>query len=149
MVEVATDSGEWLAGNSYLREDCERLHDGSYVCGGRGGGSPQWIRCVAHLPDSFIHLDGGGRPWRYRLTAVVDQSREIGSVPSTSMFEVACECGAVLAVFSRSAERPRVECPRCGAQADCEIAAGKAWDETAFDETGPDIQVRVAWAPRG
>lgn len=69
VVEVVMDAGGWLAGNGYLREDCERREDGSYACGSRSGGSPQWIRCVAHLPDSFIHLDGGGRPWRYRLVA--------------------------------------------------------------------------------
>lgn len=67
VVEVVTDGGEWLGGNGYLAQDCRRLDDGSYACGHRFGGSPQWIRCVAHLPDSFIHLDGGGRAWRYRL----------------------------------------------------------------------------------
>ena len=67
VVESVTDAGTWIDGNGYLARDCNRLEDGSYVCGSRGGGSPQAIRCVAHLPDSFIHLDGGGRPWRYRL----------------------------------------------------------------------------------
>jgi ribosomal protein S27E len=149
IVEAIAGNGKWLAANSYLREDCERQADGSYVCGGRGGGSPQWIRCVAHLPDSFIHLDGGGRPWRYRLTAVEDESRESdSSTPRASMFEVSCQCGAVLTVFSRSTERPRVQCPRCGAHADAELPTGEPWDEAGFDETGPDVQVRVAWAPR-
>lgn len=145
-VEVVTDRGHWLGGNSYLRGDCNRLEDGSYVCGGRGGGSPQWIRCVAHLPDSFIHLDGGGRPWRYRLSAVEAETNPDGP-PRVSMFEVSCVCGAVLAVYVCGAVRPTVECPRCGARADSELAAGHPWDEAGFDESGPDVQVRVAWAP--
>ncbi len=67
IVEVVTDAGSWVAGNGYLRADCHQAPTGEYVCGHRSGGSSQWIRCVAHLPDSFIHLDGGGRSWRYRL----------------------------------------------------------------------------------
>lgn len=72
VVESLDDHGAWVAGNGYLAEDCARLDDGSYCCGNRSGGSPLWIRCVAVLDDSFIHLDGGGRPFRYRLVAVGD-----------------------------------------------------------------------------
>jgi hypothetical protein len=69
VVESVSDSGHWIDGNGYLGQDCKHLEDGSYVCGHRGGGSPLQIRCIAYLPDSFIHLDGGGRPFRYRLVA--------------------------------------------------------------------------------
>ena len=142
VVEVVMDNGGWRGGNSYLQEDCEQLDDGSYICGGRGGGSPQALRCIAHLPDSFIHLDGGGRPWRYRLAAVVDESTDAGHPPSASMFEVACECGTILAVFSRAVERPPVHCSRCGAHADSELASGEPWDGT--DSTRQDPTCRSA-----
>ncbi len=76
VVESLTESGTWIDGNGYLAEDCNRLEDGTYCCGHRGGGSPLWIRCVTHLEDSFISLDGGGRPFRYRLVAVSKPSKE-------------------------------------------------------------------------
>ncbi len=65
VLDVRTDEG-WVDWGFYGRHHFERLEDGSYVCGGYGG-SPTFIRCVAHHEEGVDVLDGGGKRHTYRL----------------------------------------------------------------------------------
>jgi len=69
ILETLEDSESWLEWGRYRREHFDRLPDGSYVCSGHGG-SPTWIRCVRR-EDEWLHvIDGGGRPFTYRLHSI-------------------------------------------------------------------------------
>ena len=48
-----------------LATEFDRQPDGAYVC--PSGSSGTWIRCVEHLDEGFVHVDGGGDRHTYRL----------------------------------------------------------------------------------
>jgi hypothetical protein len=60
--------GEWVEEAVTERERFSRQPDGSYA--GDAGGSPIWLRCVCDHGDYFIHMDGGGGLFYYRLLAI-------------------------------------------------------------------------------
>lgn len=62
------EDGTWWGEAICLRRRFERLEDGSYICSEFSSGL--WIRCVEQHPDHFIHVDGGGERFRYRLVAL-------------------------------------------------------------------------------
>jgi len=59
------ERGVWMGEAQCLARDFTRNEDGSYV--GSAGGSPIWFRCVEKRDDGFIHVDGTGRRFIYRL----------------------------------------------------------------------------------
>jgi hypothetical protein len=71
-LQVQLDDGEWLTEAVAAAADFYRLQDGSYICS--SGASGLWIRCIECHEDYFIHVDGGGDRFRYRLLDVSDTS---------------------------------------------------------------------------
>ncbi len=66
VLQFRTNGDEWMDEASCREEEFERLEDGSYVS--TPGGSIVWIRCVEHLDDGLVHVDGGGEDrFVYRL----------------------------------------------------------------------------------
>ena len=57
--------GTWWGEAQCTSSQFNHLEDGSY-CGSTGG-SPIWFRCVERHDGYFIHVDGGGRLFAYRL----------------------------------------------------------------------------------
>jgi len=57
--------GDWWGEAQMLASQFARQPDGSYC--GSAGGSPVWFRCVQRHDGYFIHVDGGGRLFAYRL----------------------------------------------------------------------------------
>lgn len=68
MFQFQTKRGTWMEEAVCRAKHFNRLEDGSYV--GDAGGSPIWFRCVERHDDHFVHVDGGGRRFRYRLLPV-------------------------------------------------------------------------------
>jgi hypothetical protein len=66
------ENGSWWGEARGLATDFIRNDDGSYV--GRAGGSPIWFRCIAKHPDHFIHVDGTGALFVYRLLPLPPRS---------------------------------------------------------------------------
>ncbi len=64
------ENGTWFGEARCLAEDFTRMDNGGYV--GSAGGSPIYFRCVAKNPDHFIHADGGGSLFVYRLLPLPD-----------------------------------------------------------------------------
>lgn len=71
ILEIRSEAGIWSEWGAYRAKDFERLEDGTYVCAGHGG-SPTWLRCIAHRDGYFEHVDGGGQGQvhAYRITPV-------------------------------------------------------------------------------
>jgi len=65
LLEFRADDGTWIEEARCRRDEFERLDDGAYISS--SGGSATWIRCVEYLDDSFVHIDGGGGRFVYRL----------------------------------------------------------------------------------
>lgn len=65
LLEFRTDDGDWIEEARCRRDEFQRLENGSYISA--SGGSATWIRCVEHLNDGFVHIDGGGDRFIYRL----------------------------------------------------------------------------------
>lgn len=64
--------------------------------------------------------------------------------PSASVFDLFCECGTMLRVFTRHLPRPPAQCPRCGAFADSELSPAIYFQGVeSYDEEGPDVQVII------
>lgn len=59
------ENGSWWGEAQCLATQFTRMDDGSYV--GSAGGSPIWFRCIAKHRDYFIHVDGTGTLFVYRL----------------------------------------------------------------------------------
>lgn len=57
--------GTWWGEATCEARQFERLEDGSYV--GSAGGSPIYFRCIENHLSHFIHVDGTGRTFVYRL----------------------------------------------------------------------------------
>ena len=68
MLQVEARPGRWLEEAVCLRRYFNHLSDGSYC--GSAGGSPIWFRCVERHADHFVHVDGGGRQFKYRLLPI-------------------------------------------------------------------------------
>lgn len=66
--QFQTERGVWMGETRCLASHFVRNQDGSYV--GSAGGSPIWFRCVERHVDHFVHVDGTGRRFRYRLLAL-------------------------------------------------------------------------------
>jgi hypothetical protein len=62
------ENGHWIGEAICLASHFTRNDDGSYV--GSAGGSPIWFRCIAKHPEHFIHVDGTGALFVYRLRPV-------------------------------------------------------------------------------
>ncbi len=62
------ENGSWIEEAVTERARFNRQPDGSYA--GDAGGSPIWFRCVCDHGDYFIHMDGGGGLFYYRLLAI-------------------------------------------------------------------------------
>jgi hypothetical protein len=62
------EAGEWWGETRTEARRFTRQDDGSYV--GDAGGSPIWFRCVEQPQDYFIHVDGTGERFVYRLLAL-------------------------------------------------------------------------------
>ncbi len=60
-----TDDGSWMTEAIGFARQFDRLEDGSYIYS--GGGSTLWPRFIEHHTDHFIHVDGGGDPFTYRI----------------------------------------------------------------------------------
>ena len=74
LVEVPARGGAvWLVHGHYARDMFSRIEDGSYVCAGYGG-SPFYIRCIAHDGAVLTLVDGAGRNFRIRVRAVVRET---------------------------------------------------------------------------
>ncbi|UJA20471.1 hypothetical protein HJD18_09805 [Thermoleophilia bacterium SCSIO 60948] len=58
-------NGAWWGEARCLAADFHRNDDGSYVASTPG--SPIIFRCIALGPGWFIHADGGGQLYTYRL----------------------------------------------------------------------------------
>ena len=71
-LDVQTDTGEWLEEAFCWRRDFERLPDGSYVFADQS--SRLILRCVADRGDHFLHMDGGGNLFYYRLVPMPQPS---------------------------------------------------------------------------
>ncbi|MFN8113180.1 MAG: hypothetical protein U0R51_08265 [Solirubrobacterales bacterium] len=65
LLEFRTDDGTWIEEARCRRDEFVRLDDGAYICS--SGGSGTWIRCVEYLDEGFVHVDGGGDRFVYRL----------------------------------------------------------------------------------
>ena len=65
------EKGRWWGQAQSSPEYFRRNPDGSYICS--GWGSPIHIRCVERHDDYFVHVDGGGRRFRYRLVPLDSQ----------------------------------------------------------------------------
>lgn len=65
LLEVRADDGTWIEEARCRRTEFERLDDGAFICS--SGGSATWIRCLEHLDNGFVHVDGGGNRFVYRL----------------------------------------------------------------------------------
>lgn len=68
MLQFRTKSGGWMEEAVCLAEHAKRLDDGSYAVGTDGIGI--MFRCIEHRDGSFIHVDGGGRRFEYRLLPI-------------------------------------------------------------------------------
>jgi len=68
MFQAQVRGGAWLEEAVCLARHFNRLPDGSYC--GNAGGSPIWFRCVEHRDNYFVHVDGGGRRFNYRLLPI-------------------------------------------------------------------------------
>ena len=73
MLQVKTRDGSWLEEAVCLSENAGRLEDGSYAV--NTGGVGIMFRCVEKHGDHFVHVDGGGRRFEYRLLAVEPDGR--------------------------------------------------------------------------
>ena len=69
VLQVHPKGGRWIEEAVCLARHFTRLPDRSY-CGAAGGWSPTWFRCVEHHDGYFVHVDGGGRRFRYRLLPI-------------------------------------------------------------------------------
>ncbi len=67
-LEFQDDDGDWMVEAVCLANMFDRLDDGSYIWSHFGSGL--WIRCVEKHDDHFVHVDGGGDRFRYRLVAL-------------------------------------------------------------------------------
>ena len=66
VLEFLTGGGEWLDHGLFHASLFGRNDDGTYVCSGHGG-SPLFLRCLRQDGAVLYVLDGGGRPYTYRL----------------------------------------------------------------------------------
>lgn len=73
MLQVRTSAGEWLEEAVCLSANAGRLDDGSYAIG--TGGVGIMLRCVEKHADHFVHVDGGGRRFQYRLLPIEGDGR--------------------------------------------------------------------------
>jgi hypothetical protein len=64
-LQFETPNGRWMSEAVSGRDRFARLEDGSYING--DGGSGLWIRCIEMRSDYFVHVDGGGNRYKYRL----------------------------------------------------------------------------------
>src|SRR4051794_41882799 len=64
-LEVQLDNGVWITEVTATPNDFDRLADGSYICS--SGASGLWVRCIEDRGEHFIHVDGSGERFRYRL----------------------------------------------------------------------------------
>ncbi len=73
MLQIKTERGEWWEQAVCRPEQFARDEDGSYVCTTLG--SPIWLRCVEKHRDHFVHVDGGGERFEYRLLRIEPDGR--------------------------------------------------------------------------
>lgn len=65
LLETQAKDGDWIEEARCRRAEFERDEDGAYISA--SGGSATWIRCVEYLDEGFVHVDGGGDRFIYRL----------------------------------------------------------------------------------
>lgn len=68
MLQIRTRAGTWLEEAVSTAERTHRLEDGSYTVG--TGGVGIMFRCIEGTADGFVHVDGGGRRFDYRLLPI-------------------------------------------------------------------------------
>lgn len=74
MLQIKTEHGEWWEQAICLAERFSRDEEGAYGCLGQG--SPIIFRCVEKIDDvHFVHQDGGGDRFEYRLLKIEPDGR--------------------------------------------------------------------------
>lgn len=73
MLQVRGANGDWIEEAVCLAENASRLADGSYAVGTRGVGI--MFRCVEKHAGHFVHIDGGGNRFVYRLLPIEPDGR--------------------------------------------------------------------------
>ena len=73
MLQTRPAGGQWIEEAVCLAEHAGRLEDGSYAIG--TGGIGIMLRCIEKHADHFVHVDGGGRRFEYRLLAIEPDGR--------------------------------------------------------------------------
>lgn len=73
MFQIKTERGEWWEQAVCSADQFARNDDGSYLCTMLG--SPIWFRCIERHRDHFVHVDGGGHRFEYRLLRIEPDGR--------------------------------------------------------------------------
>jgi hypothetical protein len=64
-LQVLGPRGTWIEEGVFAPSQFSRQPNGSYL--GSADGSPTWLRCVTRHDGYFVHQDGGGHLFAYRI----------------------------------------------------------------------------------